>query len=119
MLSRVDGLRAIPLQGVEGPGSTGGFDKALQEALENEALTFSKHARERMQASNKEIGPLEKGRLEEAVQRASSKGCRESLVLGSDMAYIVNVPSRTVVTAISADRLRENVFTQIDSAVIL
>jgi flagellar operon protein len=52
------------------------------------------------------------------VDRAEEKGARDSLVLLRDMAFIVSVSNRTVVTAMDGERLKENVFTNIDSAVI-
>lgn len=36
-----------------------------------------------------------------------------------DMALIVNIPNRTVVTAMDGNAMKDNVFTQIDSAVII
>ncbi len=56
--------------------------------------------------------------LQLAVNRAEEKGARDSLVLLRDMAFIVSVPNRTVVTAMDSEHLKENVFTNIDSAVI-
>jgi flagellar operon protein len=56
--------------------------------------------------------------LTNAVQKADTKGANESLVLLRDMAFVVNVKNKTVITAIDSDRLKENVFTNIDSAII-
>ena len=53
-----------------------------------------------------------------AVSKAAAKGARESLILLDDLALVVSVKNRTVITAIAPDRIRENVFTNIDSAVI-
>jgi flagellar operon protein len=57
-------------------------------------------------------------RLEQATAKASEKGIQESLVLLDSMAFIVNVPSQTVVTAMNQDESLEKVFTNIDGAVI-
>jgi flagellar operon protein len=55
-------------------------------------------------------------RLSDAVKRAEEKGVRNTLVLMDRNAFIVNVPTGTVITAMSGGT--ENVFTQIDGAVI-
>lgn len=58
------------------------------------------------------------GKLEKAVTGAANKGARESLVLLKNCAFIVNIPNRTVVTAMDGESLKENIFTNIDSAVL-
>ena len=60
---------------------------------------------------------LEQIRL--AVDRAAAKGAKESLLLKPDLALVVNVPNRTVITALPGNLMREHVFTKIDSAVLL
>jgi len=57
-------------------------------------------------------------RLQDGVERAAAKGAREALVLMDDMAFVVSVKNRTVITAVDAARMKHNVFTGIDSAVI-
>ena len=49
---------------------------------------------------------------------AEEKGIKESLVLVDNLAFIVNVPSSTVVTAMDQTETRQNTFTNIDGAVI-
>lgn len=58
-------------------------------------------------------------RLENAVKEADNKGVNESLVLVDDLAFIVNVPNRTVITAMEQGETNSNVFTNIDGAVIM
>ena len=58
-------------------------------------------------------------RLENAVKEADNKGVNESLVLVDDLAFIVNVPNRTVITAMEQSETNSNVFTNIDGAVIM
>ena len=57
-------------------------------------------------------------RLDAAVGRARAKGARESLVLLDDLALVVSVRNQTVITATDAASRKDNVFTNIDSAVI-
>ena len=66
------------------------------------------------------MGPEQLERLGKAVEKAESKGAKETLVLlGNDSALIVNIKNKTVVTALDQSMMKENVFTNIDSTVIL
>ncbi|HSQ76421.1 MAG TPA: TIGR02530 family flagellar biosynthesis protein [Bacteroidota bacterium] len=122
----INGVRVpfLPARGVDGlkqRTQTGGtressFENVLQEELRG--LTFSRHARERLEARNMQLNEADMTTLQLAVNRAEEKGVRDSLVLLRDMAFIVSVPNRTVVTAMDSEHLKENVFTNIDSAVI-
>jgi flagellar operon protein len=58
-------------------------------------------------------------KIEDAVERASQKGANESLLLMDDLAFIVSVKNRTVITVIDGQHLKDNVFTNIDSAIIV
>lgn len=71
-----------------------------------------------MAASGIQLSENDMARLTEAVDKVEAKGGRESLILMGDLAFVVSVKNRTVITAINHERLRENVFTNIDSAVI-
>jgi flagellar operon protein len=81
-------------------------------------LKFSGHAQTRMQSRQIPWGAPEMERLEGAVERAAGKGARESLVLLDQTALVVSVPNRTVITVVDREQLKQNVFTNIDSAVI-
>lgn len=65
------------------------------------------------------LGDDELSRLAGGVNRAAAKGARESLVLMDDKAFVVSVRNRTVITAVDGENMKENVFTNIDSAVIV
>ena len=82
------------------------------------ALKFSAHAQTRIQSRQIPVGAPEMQRLDGAVARAASKGARESLVLLDQTAFVVSVTNRTVITVVDQDNLKQNVFTNIDSAVI-
>ena len=58
-------------------------------------------------------------KLGNAITKAAAKGARESLVLMDQAALVVSVPNRTVITAVDKNALKENIFTNIDSAMIL
>jgi flagellar operon protein len=94
------------------------FDGVLAQELGRPPVRFSRHAQERLQTSGVAFGTNEMQRLGQAVDVAASKGARQSLVLLDGTALIVSVKNRTVVTAVSGERMHDNVFTNIDSAVI-
>lgn len=94
--------------------SPGAFAQALQEAQ----VKFSNHAQQRLDKRDITLSDEHLQRLNEAVTQAAQKGGRESLVLLDDLAFIVNVRERLVVTAIDSDSQRGGVFTRIDSVVL-
>jgi flagellar operon protein len=84
----------------------------------SQPLRFSRHALERAQRRGIALDPPTLNRLHDGVDRAAGKGSRDSVVLVDGTAFVVAVGSRTVVTAVGAEHMREHVFTNIDSAVI-
>ncbi|NLZ53282.1 MAG: flagellar protein [Thermoanaerobacteraceae bacterium] len=96
-----------------------GFDQVLQEKIEEKELKISQHAQMRMNMRNIRLTEDQKNMLNNAVEKASKKGVRESLILMKDLAFVVSIKNRTVITAMDGDSIKENVFTNIDGAVIL
>ncbi|MUT66358.1 TIGR02530 family flagellar biosynthesis protein [Paenibacillus sp. NEAU-GSW1] len=91
----------------------------FRSMLDAKVLHFSHHAEVRMKQRGIQLQPESLTKIMNAVEEAESKGAIDSLIVMKDVAMIVNVPSRTVVTAMDGKQLQSNVFTQIDSAVIL
>ena len=91
------------------------FADTLKQA---EKIQFSRHALKRLDVRNIEMSRDRLNKLESAIDRVGRRGGRESLVLMDDLAFIVNVPERKVVTAVDAKSRGEGVFTQIDSVVL-
>jgi len=91
---------------------------AFGSALEAAQLRFSTHAQKRLEARDISLSDDGLARLSLAVENAAQRGGRHSLVLMDDLAFIVNVPNRTVVTAIAQQSRGAGVFTQIDSVVL-
>jgi flagellar operon protein len=89
-----------------------------QEVTESSELKFSKHASMRLNDRNINLSDEQNARLESGVLRASEKGIQESLVIVDSLAFIVNVPNKTVVTAMDSGESSDNIFTNIDGAVI-
>lgn len=82
-------------------------------------LKFSRHAEMRMQQRGISLRPEQLSKIVSAVEAAEAKGAKDSLILYRDIAMIVNVPTKTVVTALDGGSAEGNVFTQIDSAVVI
>ena len=82
-------------------------------------IKFSKHAANRLSDRNIELTEDQVERLNLGTARASAKGISESLVIVDSLAFIVSVPNQTVITAMDQAETDENVFTNIDGAVII
>ena len=93
--------------------------KQTQSVMEQSELKFSKHAVNRLSDRNIALTDAQNVRLENGVKQASEKGITESLVLVDSLAFIVNVPNKTVVTAMDQTETNSNIFTNIDGAVII
>jgi len=96
-----------------------------EEAQRNREVKLSGHAMTRLQMRNISLSQDDMNKLRDAVDRAEAKGAREALVLMSrpsreqDLALVVSVKNRTVITAMEGESLKDNVFTNIDSAVVV
>ncbi|MBC7106221.1 MAG: hypothetical protein H5T97_09795 [Firmicutes bacterium] len=82
-------------------------------------MRFSAHAARRLEERRVGLGDADLARLSRAVELAAAKGCREALILMDRLAVVANVRSRTVVTAVPAAEWQDQVFTNIDGAVIV
>jgi flagellar operon protein len=89
-----------------------------QQAGEAQGVTFSRHALQRLERRGIQLDPPALQRLGDGVERAAGKGSRSSVVFVDGTAFVVAVPNRTVLTAVDPEHMREQVFTNIDSAVI-
>lgn len=94
--------------------------KAVLGSLsQTQGIKFSNHAIDRIKSRGISMGPEQMAKLEQAVSKAEQKGARETLVLMGNNALIVNIKNKTVVTAMDQNMMKENVFTNIDSTVVL
>jgi flagellar operon protein len=119
-LPQVQPTTSTPSPPREAAGAeTADFQQTLEEMLHNSSLKFSSHAQQRLQRRQIDLDAQRLNRLEEAVNKAAQKGARESLVLIDDLALVVSVKNRTVITAVDEKNLKEKIFTNIDSAMIV
>ena len=95
-------------------------DVSFEDVLrQQQQLKFSKHASQRLESRNISLSEEQNARLEDGVEQAYAKGIKDSLVLVDSLAFFVNVPSKTVVTAMDQTETQSNTFTNIDGAVIM
>ena len=105
---------------IQGSEAAGTFAEELRSKLGSREVEFSNHAIKRHESRQIDIvGNDRIERLNRGVELAAEKGCDESLILVDSMAFIVSVKNNTVITTVSAEDLKDNVFTNIDSAVIV
>ncbi len=109
-------VRADPVAG--SPSGAPSFDDILAGKVGG-SVKVSAHAQQRLASRGIELGAVELDRIGQAIDLLASKGGREGLLIGEKAAFVVSVPNRTVITAVARSELKENVFTQIDSAVLM
>ena len=95
------------------------FSELLQRAADRTSVPFSTHAAQRVQERGIQMTDSLLGDLNQAVQKARDKGARDVVVIGQSGAFIVNIPNNVVVTTMSGTEMKDNIFTNIDSAVLM
>jgi len=104
------------------PG-TSDFHKLLEEkqtaSAASQPLNFSQHAETRIKSRQIPWDSNLEARVRGGIDAAQAKGSREALILADNVALIANVKSRTIVTAMDRTQLKERIFTNIDSAVLV
>ena len=93
------------------------FDGQLQS--QKAELQVSKHAKERIAQRGIDFNDELVSALNTAAQSARLKGARDIVMIGKEAAFVVNIPNSVIVTAVSPAELKDNIFTNIDSAVII
>ncbi len=96
-------------------GTVDSFSSIFEKELSK--LKFSNHAIKRLENRNIQLTDTDINRIQNAVQKAEMKGSKDSLVMMNNTAYIVNIPNKTVVTALPVEQSEDNIFTNIDSVV--
>lgn len=82
-------------------------------------LKFSAHAMQRLQSRNINLSSEDMARMNAMAEKAAQKGAKQSLFMMRDVAMVVSIKNRTVITAVDQQSMKENVFTNIDSAAII
>lgn len=106
-----------PSEGTQRSEPTPGKEE-FNNVLESE-LRLSKHAETRIRSREIQWDEQLQNRIHRGIESAREKGSRETLILAGDVAVIANVNSKTVITAMDKGQLKEHIFTNIDSAVLV
>jgi flagellar operon protein len=117
LLSQIRGIEPKKSSDISPKKSEGGVD--FDSILDHSRFKISKHAEKRLSARQIKLSDAVKDQLDTAIGSLQKKGARDSLVLMGDLAFVVNVPSRTVVTAMTKDQMNEQIFTNIDSTMLV
>ncbi len=111
---------ALGSTAVKNTRDAGNFAGLLRQELDKTSgVRFSGHAQQRLESRGIRLSEAELSGIGQALDAASAKGARESLFLTDRVALVVNVPNRTVITAMSTKEAGNAVFTNIDSAVVV
>jgi len=113
-LVRIQPVNTTPIE----PAAPQGARQPDVRQVDGDGLTFSRHLNDRINRRSIQLDGDKMTRLSSAINRAAGKGARDSVVLLDDLALLVNVSNRTVLTAINTDKMRDGVFTNIDSVVV-
>ena len=103
-------------------GGQNAFGTMLRQQLTEkgqQTVNFSKHALERAEERGIELTPNLMERLSNSVEKAQEKGATNILAFDDSRAFIINIPYGRVITTMSQEEMRENIFTNIDGAVLL
>jgi flagellar operon protein len=96
------------------------FLEELKRAQQQDSdVRLSAHAEKRIEQREIPFGASDRQSVHEAMLRLSEKGARDAVLLNAEAAFVVNVPERTVVTAMDRQEMEDRVFTNIDSALLL
>ncbi len=104
------------------PPAGGSFRDVLRQStppVSGEPLKFSAHAMQRLQSRNITLTADDMQRMNAMADKAAAKGAKQSLFMMRDVAMVVSIKNRVVITAVDQDSMKENVFTNIDSAAII
>jgi flagellar operon protein len=117
---RIRALQSAPVA-ARGPAALTGesFEALLEKAAQDRGVKFSAHAQTRLAGRGIELSDAERQRIEQGADMAGAKGSRDALLVMDRIGLILNVKSRTVLTALDLDRLNSRVVTNIDSAVFV
>lgn len=95
------------------------FSKILETVEKRNDIKISAHAVERLKERSINLTENDIDNLKNAVEKIKAKGGKEALILYNDLAFITSVRNNTIITAVDSKSLKNNVFTNIDSAIII
>ena len=115
---------AAPVSGKKAAEGQNAFGAMLRDQVDAKTrgaqpVNFSKHALARAEERGIELTPNLMERLSSSVEKAQEKGATNILAFDDSRAFIINIPYGRVITTMSQEEMKENIFTNIDGAVLL
>jgi flagellar operon protein len=95
------------------------FSDVMKRIQDSDVLKFSKHAMQRLDSRNIQLSESDVSRISDGVDKAKQKGVKEALIMMDNKVFVASVKNNTIITAAVDDQLKDNVFTNIDGAVIV
>ena len=118
--STIDNVNTDSLAKIAKNNSNTNFKDVLNKTiLKKESFVISNHAAERLQNRNISLNSADMSNINEGINKAAEKGSKECLILYKDVALVTSIKNRTIITALDKESSKGNVFTNIDSVVIL
>ena len=118
--STIDNVNTDSLAKIAKNNSNTNFKDVLNKTiLKKESFVISNHAAERLQNRNISLNSTDMNNINEGINKAAEKGSKECLILYKDIALVTSIKNRTIITALDKESSKGNVFTNIDSVVIL
>jgi flagellar operon protein len=94
-------------------------DILKKEINEKEGFNISAHAAERLRSRSISLNEQDMKTINEGINKAEQKGCKNSVILYKNLALVTSIKNRTVITAVDKNSAKDNVFTNVDSVVLL
>ncbi len=109
----------VQIPPTSGPSFRSVLEQQQKSTTSAQPLKFSAHAMQRLQSRNIQLSNDDIARMNVMADKAAQKGAKQSLFMLRDVAMVVSIKNRTVITAVDQDSMKENVFTNIDSAAVI
>ena len=131
MSYRIVNGRPQPIEGIITPANSQSsnrksnsisLNESFKEILNKEIYSglsykISAHAQERVEEL--ELSQMDMKTIGYGIEKARNKGSKNTLILYKDIAFIASCENKTLITAVEKARAKDNVFTNIDSMVML
>ncbi|MCM0650444.1 flagellar biosynthesis protein [Clostridium swellfunianum] len=121
-LYQVNGIQPVDINSSSKPAnkSKESFSEILKNTVDKrDSFLISNHAAERLKDRNISLNESDMNRINEGINKADEKGAKESLILYKDVVFVASIKNRTIITAVDKEGSKDNVFTNIDSVVLL
>lgn len=118
-LQMVEDIPSLAKQNNIQDKNTASFKSILENSIKKESFVISNHAASRLQDRNISLNESDMKKINEGINKAEEKGSRDCLILYKDVAMVASIKNRTIITAVDKESSKGNVFTNIDSVVLL